>query len=332
MNWYYWSDNQEVGPITDRALQELGSAGVISRETPIRQEISSEWTSLAELSAATPSSRCQPANMVSEAACPRSRQKGGRKTIITWLIGGSVTLVLVVAVIVVLVFRSYEKTMVSGWLTEVDRIAAQTDGEQDWDRMVFLLRKAVEKGSHEAEYKLGACYGFGRGVQQDAGEAARLYERAAEGGIDEAQFNLAVCYGRGEGVERNEEKMVKWLKLAADQKCHSAQLFLGKLYLAGEAVPQNERKGIELLTASANQGAVEAQYRLSLCYENGDGVPKDMIQAYKWAIISIRSGITRGDEAEGEEALSKLQSQMMTAQITEGEKLANEWKPELPRK
>jgi hypothetical protein len=306
MNWYYWSDNNEVGPITDRALQELGAAGIISSETPIRQEISSEWTNLATLSAITPYSKHQPVSMASEAACARSQKKGRRKTTVAWIIGGSVTLVVVLAVIVILALRSYDKTMVSGLLKEADLIASQTDGEQDWDRMVFLLRKAVEKGSHEAQYKLGACYAFGRGVQQDAGEAARLYECAAKGGIVEAQYNLAVCYGRGEGVERNAEKMVEWLKLAADQKFYLAQLFLGKLYLEGVAVPQNERKGIELLTASANQGAVEAQYRLSLCYENGYGAPKDMIQSYKWAIISISSGITRGDEAEGKEALNKL--------------------------
>jgi hypothetical protein len=332
MNWYYWSENSEVGPLTERALRELEAAGVVCSETPVRRQDSGDWTNLAALSTSAPSVTHPPASIASGAASIRSRQKGGRKTMVAWIVGGSVVLVLVIAVIAVLAFRSFDKAMVSGLLKEADDIALLAEGEQDWERMVFLLRKAAEKGSHEAEYKLGACYAFGRGVPQDAREAARLYGLAAEGGIVEAQYNLAVCYGRGEGIERNEEKMLKWLKIAADQKLFSAQLFLGRLYRDGQAVPQDQRKGIELITASANQGAAEAQYELSLCYEIGNGAPQDMVQAYKWAIISIRSGITRGDEAEGDELLTKLRSQMTDAQISEGERLANGWKPQASQK
>jgi|LakMenEpi03Aug12_release.lakeMendotaPanAssembly.Ray.scaffolds.fasta_scaffold76575_3 hypothetical protein len=329
MKWFYWNDDREVGPITDRALQELGTAGVISSDTPIRQENAEEWTNLALLSATTLPSRHQAAGMVSETETISLLHKDGRKATAAWIIGGSVAILLAIAVIMGLVIKGRnDKTMVSGLIKEADHIAIQTEGEQDWERMVSLLRKAVEKGSHEAEYKLGACYFYGRGVPKDAREAARLYGRAAKGGVAEAQYNLSVCYGRGEGVERNDEEMLKWLKLAEQQKLPIAQYFLGNLNLHGEAVPQNKQRGIELISAAALQGVATAQYELSVCHEFGTGLTRDVVQAYKWAIISIRSGYAREDEALRAEVVEKLRSQMTTAQISEGERLANEWKPE----
>lgn len=333
MNWFYWSDNKEVGPITDRALQELGAAGVISSETPIRQEDADEWTNLTLLSATNLPPRHQPASMVSETATISPRRKDARKATVAWIIGGSVVVLLAIAVIMGLAIKGkYDKDMVSGLIKEADRIAIQTEGEQDWERMVSLLRKAVEKGSHEAEFKLGACYFYGRGVPKDAREAVRLYGLAAKGGVAEAQYNLSVCYGRGEGVERNDEEMLKWLKLAEEQNLPIAQHFLGNLNLHGQALPQNKQRGIELITAAALQGVATAQYDLSLCHEFGTGVTRDVVQAYKWAIISIRSGFARGDEALGKEVVEKLRAQMTAAQISEGERLANEWKPEASRK
>ena len=122
--------------------------------------------------------------------------------------------------------------------------------------------------------------------------------------------------------------MLKSLKLAEEQNLPIAQHFLGNLNLHGQAVPQNKQRGIELITAAALQGVATAQYDLSLCHEFGTGVTMDVVHAYKWAIISIRSGFARGDEALGAQVVEKLRSQMTTAQISEGERLANEWKPE----
>ena len=333
MKWFYWNKGAEVGPLTEPALRELQAAGILSPETPVRPENSGEWTTFAELDG--PAARPNPARATppEQLQAARPAPPKTKRNKIIWIIAGASAMLAVIAGSVILAAKgAYDKAMVSGLLKEADRIAFQTEGERDWEHAVSLLKAAVEKGNHEAEYKLGTCYLFGRGVSQDKAEAVRYFLLSSTGGYAEAQYNLAVCYAKGEGVDRNEEEMLKWLKLSANQNFKQAQFFLGKLYLDGQAVPQNTQRGLDLLNAAAAQGLVEAQFDLSLYYEFGKVVPKDMVEAYKWAIISIRSGITRGDEAEGQEILGKLRSQMTDAQISEAESLANEWRPEATQK
>jgi len=207
-------------------------------------------------------------------------------------------------------------------IKQADAHAFATAGTPDWQQTVVLLIEASDLGSHEAEYKLGSCYLFGRGVSQDLGEATNLFMRSAAGGFAEAQFNLSVCYAKGTGVEQSEQEMLKWLKLAAVQKFPQAMHSLGSFYLSGQAVPQDKTKGIELITGAANQGLTQAQYELSLCFELGNGVQKDMVQSYKWAILAANSGLSGGDEA-----VRELQSKLSDEQVEAAERLARDWKP-----
>lgn len=202
---------------------------------------------------------------------------------------------------------------------EADLYAHGVERNQDWNKAVTLLSEAVTLGNHKAEYKLGSCYLFGRGTQRNQLEAVALFRRSAEGGYAEAQFNLSVCYAKGEGVAQSEEEMLKWLKLSAEQESPQAQYSLGLLYLSGQAVPLNKQKGIDLIYKAANQGVVTAQYQLSFCFELGDGVQKDLVQAYKWALIATRSGLSGGQEA-----VEKLQHQLTPDQVTKAEQLARE--------
>lgn len=321
MNWYYWNEDTEVGPITERALRELEAAGIVLSETPIRPENSGEWTSLGALDAAAPPPIPPSATAPQEPPKTGSTHRRTKTNKVLWIIAGaSVVLIVIIVSLILAVKGVYDKTMVSQLLKEADRIAFQTEGERDWDRAAILLKAAVEKGNHEAEYKLGTCYLFGRGVTQDKAEAVRFFLRSSKGGYAEAQYNLAVCYGKGNGVDRNEEEMLKWLKLSADQDFKQAKYFLGKLYLDGQAVPQDSQRGIELLTAAAAQGLIEAQADLSIYYDFGKEVPKNMVEAYKWMLIATRSGISGGDEE-----LTRLRAQLGAAEISEGERLADEW-------
>ena len=54
------------------------------------------------------------------------------------------------------------------------------------DKSAELLRTAVDKGDHEAEFALGLLYLLGRGVDKDAGEAFKLFGLAVDAGDTQA--------------------------------------------------------------------------------------------------------------------------------------------------
>jgi TPR repeat protein len=264
----------------------------------------------------------QPTNTASagQATPSRPARIKGRRLII--IVIGSFATISILLIVVVGLIGALRESRAARLVDEADRIAFQTAGTPDWQKMVSLLRNAADRGNHEALFKLGTCYLYGRGVPKDPGEGARLFRKAADGGHAEAQYNLAVCYSQGQGVELSETEMLKWLKLAAEQELPQAQHSLGTLCMLGNAVPTDKKRGVELISLAAHKGIALAQYDLSLFYETGNGVPKDLVQAYKWATIATRNGFPGGQDA-----LVELGKQMDPSQIREAEVLAEEWLP-----
>lgn len=51
-------------------------------------------------------------------------------------------------------------------------------------------RKAAEQENSRAQYSLGQCYHYGRGVEVNKQEAVKWYRKAAELGVPEAKEAL----------------------------------------------------------------------------------------------------------------------------------------------
>jgi len=75
--------------------------------------------------------------------------------------------------------------------------------DKEYAKAFPLLKKAAEAGDMDAQFYLGCCYNFGRGVARDDAEAFKWYMKAAEQGDEYAQSNVGFCYYNGEGVEKN---------------------------------------------------------------------------------------------------------------------------------
>lgn len=112
---------------------------------------------------------------------------------------------------------------------KVERL--KTAAEQgDTEAQVELVQfSAIKLNDAEAQYKLGVCYYYGRGVEEDEEEAAKWYRKAAEQGYAVAQFMLGECYYDGEGVEQDREEAVKWYKKAVEHGNVEAQNALKKI-------------------------------------------------------------------------------------------------------
>ena len=59
-------------------------------------------------------------------------------------------------------------------------------------------------------------YDEGRGVEQDATEAARWYGKAAEQGYADAQINLGLMYQDGRGVVQDHDEAAWLFRAASD--------------------------------------------------------------------------------------------------------------------
>ena len=172
----------------------------------------------------------------------------------------------------------------------------------------------------------GRCTNSGQGVPQNYAEAVKWYRLAADQGSAAAQTNLGDIYDLGHGVPQNYAEAVKWYRLAADQGSAAAQNNLGALYASGHGVPQNYTEAVKWYRLAADQGDDIAQYNLGVMYLTGSGVPVDYVLAYMWFALAAKAGdraaVNSGDFA----------AQSMTrVQIAEAQKLAREWKPQLPQ-
>ena len=85
----------------------------------------------------------------------------------------------------------------------------------DYEGAAKAWSPLAEGGDAMAQFNLGLLHETGRGVAEDAAEAAAWYERAALQGVTQAQFNLALLHQTGRGVEKDGEEALYWLEVAA---------------------------------------------------------------------------------------------------------------------
>jgi len=191
------------------------------------------------------------------------------------------------------------------------RAARETENEQKAEEVLAL----AIAGNAVAQYIIGMYYTIGKGVPQNAIEAAKWFRRAADQGDEDAQYQLGMCYYKGEGVSKNNAEATRWLRLAekqgvreatvslreiakeelaalrktATQGDAQAQYMLGMRYLKGDSIaPRNTAETITWLRRAAEQGHAEAQYQLGMYY---GGTARDQDEAVKW----FREAAERGN-------------------------------------
>ena len=83
----------------------------------------------------------------------------------------------------------------------------------------------------------------------------------------------------------------KWFKLAADKKQPEAMLWYGDMQLRGlGGIPQDKKAGVERVRQSAELHNANAMAVLGGYYMDGDVLPRNLREAYKYMMLSERSG------------------------------------------
>ena len=124
----------------------------------------------------------------------------------------------------------------------------------------------------------------------------------------------------------SENELTK-LKSNADGGSPEAQALLGNLYRDGNGVAQNFVTAAKWLRLAATQGNAQSQLALGILCEEGHGVVQDYIQAHMWYNLAAAAGIP-GAEARR----NAVSARMTMEQLSEAQKLAAQWRPDLSHK
>ncbi len=187
------------------------------------------------------------------------------------------------------------------------------------------------------------CAGFTLGLTAPAwagfDEAEAAYQRGdyaaaiswlrplAEQGHARAQYNLGFMYYNGQGVPQDYAEAVKWYRKAVEQGNAGAQYNLGLMYSNGLGVPQDDAKAVQWYRKAAEQGHAKTQFILGFGYSNGLGVPQDYVQAHMWYNLAASRFPPSGDRDRAVRNRDNVAKRMTSAQISEAQKLAREWRP-----
>jgi TPR repeat protein len=136
------------------------------------------------------------------------------------------------------------------------------------------LRIAAQGGSADAQYALGTFYKTGRGVPQDAAQAAQWWAKAALADNTDAQVEYGIALYNGNGVQR-------------DATAATA-----------------------LFRKAAMRGSPIAQDRLARILAAGSGAPRDLTESTKWYLISRAGGET---DLELDDMINKVDPQTRAA-------------------
>lgn len=194
----------------------------------------------------------------------------------------------------------------------------------DFETTLREIRPLADEGDSNAQFQLAMLYYRGRGVAQDYAKSRLWWEKAAVQGHRVAQYNLGILYHEGRGVPQDYDQARQWCEKAAAHGYADAQFQLALWYAKGEGVPQDDGTARQWWVKAAAQGHAKAQGFLGSLYSDGKGVPQDYIQAHMWFNLSAANG-----EKTGAEFRDLLARKMTPAQITEAQKLAREWKPNI---
>ncbi|EDR23059.1 hypothetical protein, conserved [Entamoeba dispar SAW760] len=105
-----------------------------------------------------------------------------------------------------------------------------------------------------------------------------------------AQFKLGECYLYGKGVPKNSSKGFKWMLKAATKGYTEAQLLVSTCYFSADGVKRSSKLGFEWLLKAAQQGNVKGMNGVALCYLNGLGTVSNLDEATHWFEKAVEKG------------------------------------------
>lgn len=170
---------------------------------------------------------------------------------------------------------------------------------QDAKQAAEWIRKAGDQGNRQAENQLGLMSMAGAGVTQDEREAVKWFRRAAEKGSAYSEYNIARAARNGRGIPKSLEEAARWYRLAAEHGHEDAQNEIGLALLAGRGVTRDEAEAARWFQRAAEQGDDQGSVNYANLLRTGRGVTKDEAAAAHWYEAAARNGNVSGQSGYG---------------------------------
>lgn len=137
---------------------------------------------------------------------------------------------------------------------------------------VLYYDMAAAQGDVIANIRLGDLYRSGKAdLLPDLLKASEAFARAAEAGNPYAMLSLGNMYLKGEGVDQNIGEAIRLFKLAADSGEARAAAQLGDVYINKTYGVYSPEDGIRFYESAADGGSVSAVRKLGDIYRRGEG-------------------------------------------------------------
>jgi TPR repeat protein len=194
---------------------------------------------------------------------------------------------------------------------------------KDLPTAIWYLREAAVAGDSFASSNLRAiAEGRAGGPDSDRTQAWEALKSAADFRSPSAAAQAGELYYFGcEGIQAIDYPVAcHYLGIAADQGDISSANTLGVIYdkaLLGEA---DKKLAFRYYDLAAQHGHAKAQANLGFVYVNGEGPERNLIQAYKWFMLSSLQ-----DEVTGRNALADFAHGLSDVQRAEGNRLVAEF-------
>jgi hypothetical protein len=132
--------------------------------------------------------------------------------------------------------------------------------------------------------------------------AAEKFGPSAALGDMEAQFRLGECHGFGKGIPKDQKTATEWFTKAGNQGHHYAAKHLVDLLLDApyDATEPRIAEGREWLLKAASGGDVDSMVALGRSYQFGDfGLPLDLKTGFSWMWRAGQRGSSEAQLALG---------------------------------
>ena len=155
-----------------------------------------------------------------------------------------------------------------------------------------MLQQSANGGNILAQFRIGLCYMFGFGTQQDEKKALTIFEKLSAENYANAIYMLGSFYISDNGilVKRDVAKGWDMIKKACKFGSPFAQYEVA-IQMSANA-PNNEftKEVIKLFLNSADGGDLRAQYIMALAYAKGEGVDVDIEKSMNYLAQSYEGG------------------------------------------
>ncbi|MCG8440856.1 MAG: sel1 repeat family protein [Caulobacterales bacterium] len=162
--------------------------------------------------------------------------------------------------------------------------------EADEPRARALLQQAATSDLAVAQRDLALMLLEGRGGERDPDQALAWLRRAAEAGDVEAAYELGVVLSDGVVAPPDDAEASRWMRQASEAGHPRATTLLGVMTLLGLGGPQSSPGAAEFFRTAAEAGDPLGRFYLALVLAKGDGVPRDLIESYRWLVLSEAGG------------------------------------------